>query len=157
MMMLSNTIISNYRQDKKSAKLKSKILTFLGPLQITFNFENHWGPKSRSLFARLCQYLCNLSFGVSHPTEAGPQASNLFSYFQESGRTRFDVILCCSDVKWRPGRKGRVLSITGCSGKFVFFHNSLQPLPRLHRYVQSSQRNASVQSLLLAGNIFYNK
>ena len=22
---------------------------------------------------------------------------------------------------------------TGCSGKIVFFHNSLQPLPRLHR------------------------
>ena len=37
----------------------------------------------------------------------------------------------------------------------MFFHNSLQPLPRLHRCavrdLQSSQRNASVQSLLVAG------
>ena len=43
---------------------------------------------------------------------------------------------------------------TGCSGKIVFFHSSLQNLPRLHialRDLQSSQRNASVQSLLLAG------
>ena len=36
----------------------------------------------------------------------------------------------------------------------MFFHSSLQPLPRLHiavRDLQSSQRSASVQSLLLAG------
>ena len=36
-------------------------------------------------------------------------------------------------------------------------HNSLQPLPRLHRCLrdlQSSQRNAIVQSLQLAGNFF---
>ena len=43
---------------------------------------------------------------------------------------------------------------TGCSGKIVFFHSSLQPLPRLHiaaRDLQNSQRSASVQSLLWAG------
>ena len=43
---------------------------------------------------------------------------------------------------------------TGCSGKIEFFHSSLQPFPRLHiavRDLQSSQRSASVQSLLLAG------
>ena len=45
---------------------------------------------------------------------------------------------------------------TGCLGKIVFFHNSLQPLPRLHR-CKSSERNASVQSLLLAGNFLYNQ
>ena len=28
---------------------------------------------------------------------------------------------------------------TGCSGKIVFFHNSLQPLPRLHRCKSSSK------------------
>ena len=43
------------------------------------------------------------------------------------------------------------------------FHNSLQPLPRLHhayiavRDLQSSHRNASVQSLLLAGDFLYNQ
>ena len=26
-----------------------------------------------------------------------------------------------------------IITYTGCSGKIVFFHNSLQPLPRLHR------------------------
>ena len=32
-------------------------------------------------------------------------------------------------------RTSRSLKIsTGCSGKIVFFHNSLQPLPRLNRY-----------------------
>ena len=48
---------------------------------------------------------------------------------------------------------------TGCSGKIVFFLNSLQPLPRLHidvRDFQSSFRNASVQSLSLVGNFLYN-
>ena len=43
---------------------------------------------------------------------------------------------------------------TGCSEKIVFFHSSLQPVPRLHitvRDLHSSQRSASVQSLLLAG------
>ena len=30
-------------------------------------------------------------------------------------------------------------SIIGCSGKIVFFHNSLQPLPRLHRCKRPSQ------------------
>ena len=45
---------------------------------------------------------------------------------------------------------------TGCSGKIGFFHNSLQPLPRLHQ-IQRSQRNASVQSLLLAGRFLYNQ
>ena len=30
------------------------------------------------------------------------------------------------------GEQGQV-SFTGCSGKIVFFHNSLQPPPRLHR------------------------
>ena len=37
--------------------------------------------------------------------------------------------------------------------------NSLQPLPRLHavRDLQSSKRNASVQSLLMAGNFLYNQ
>ena len=28
---------------------------------------------------------------------------------------------------------------TGCSGKIVFFHNSLQPLPRLHRCKRPSK------------------
>ena len=35
----------------------------------------------------------------------------------------------------------------------MFFHISLQPLPRLHR----SQRTASIQALLLAGNFLYNQ
>ena len=42
--------------------------------------------------------------------------------------------------------------------KNCVFQNSLQPLPRLHhckRDLQSSQRHASVQSLLLAGNFLY--
>ena len=39
-----------------------------------------------------------------------------------------------------------ILTITGGSEKF-FFHNLLQPLPR---HLQTSQPNASVQSLLLA-------
>ena len=41
---------------------------------------------------------------------------------------------------------------TGCSGKIIFFHYPLQPIPRLHiaaRDFQSSQRNASVQLRLL--------
>ena len=46
---------------------------------------------------------------------------------------------------------------TGCSGKIVFFHNSQQPLPRLQRDLQSSQRYASVQSLPLADNFLYNQ
>ena len=29
--------------------------------------------------------------------------------------------------------------VTGCSGKIVFFHNSLQPLPRLHRCKRPSK------------------
>ena len=49
------------------------------------------------------------------------------------------------------GDQSRFISTvdTGCSGKIVFFHNSLQPLPR-HIAVsnsQSSQRNASVKSI----------
>ena len=39
---------------------------------------------------------------------------------------------------------------TGCSGKIVFLHNSLQPLPRPHR-------NVSVHSFLLAGNFLFNQ
>ena len=48
---------------------------------------------------------------------------------------------------------------TGFSGKIVFFHDLLQPLPRLHRCKrpQSSKLNASVQSFLLAGNFLYNQ
>ena len=48
---------------------------------------------------------------------------------------------------------------TGCSENIVFFHNLLEPLPRLHRCkrISISQRNVRVQSLLLAGNIFYNQ
>ena len=49
------------------------------------------------------------------------------------------------------GRKVRGVNKvdTGCSGKIVFFHNSLQPLPRhiAVRNSQSSQRNASVKSI----------
>ena len=42
---------------------------------------------------------------------------------------------------------------------YVFFHNSLQPsLAYIAvRDLQSSQRNASVESLLLAGNFLYNQ
>ena len=38
----------------------------------------------------------------------------------------------------------------------MFFHNSLQPLPRLHRCKRpsNSQRNVSVQSPVMAGNVF---
>ena len=43
---------------------------------------------------------------------------------------------------------------TGCSGKLCFFLYSLQLLLRLHRCKRSSQRNANVQSLLLAGYFF---
>ena len=53
---------------------------------------------------------------------------------------------------------GNINGATGCSGKIVFFHSSLQPLPRLHiavRDLQNSQGSASVQSLLLAV-FFYN-
>ena len=42
----------------------------------------------------------------------------------------------------------------------MFFHNSLQPLPLAYiavRDLQSSQRYASVQSFLLAGNFFHNQ
>ena len=48
---------------------------------------------------------------------------------------------------------------TGCSGKIVFFHNSLQPHPCIaERDLQSSQPIiASEQLLLLAGNFLYNK
>ena len=48
---------------------------------------------------------------------------------------------------------------TGCSGKIVFFHNSLYPLLAYIavRDLQSSQRNVSVQSLLFAGNFLYNQ
>ena len=54
-------------------------------------------------------------------------------------------------------RKGIIAS--GCSRKIVFFHNSLQPLLAYIgvRDLQSSQRDASVQSLLLAGNFLYNQ
>ena len=40
------------------------------------------------------------------------------------------------------------------------FHNPLQPIPRLHiaeRDLQCSQRNVSVQSLLLSGHFLYNQ
>ena len=50
--------------------------------------------------------------------------------------------------------------IQGVREKNVLFHRSLQPLPRLHivvRDLQSSQRNASVQSLLLAGYFLNNQ
>ena len=43
--------------------------------------------------------------------------------------------------------------LQGVQEILCFFHNSLQPLPRL----QSSQRNAIVQSLLLAGSFLYNQ
>ena len=49
---------------------------------------------------------------------------------------------------------------TGCSLKIVFFHNSLQPLPHLHRSrdLQSSQRIVSVQSLgTPIGKFLYNQ
>ena len=52
----------------------------------------------------------------------------------------------------RQGRQG----YAGCS---EINHNSLQPLPRLHRCKRpsSSKRNASVQSFLLAGDFLYNQ
>ena len=40
---------------------------------------------------------------------------------------------------------------TGCSGKIVFFSQFNA------RHFQNSQRNASVQSHLLAGNFLYNQ
>ena len=49
---------------------------------------------------------------------------------------------------------------TECSLNIVFFHNSLHPLPHAYiavRDLQSSQRYASVQSFLLAGNFLYNQ
>ena len=44
---------------------------------------------------------------------------------------------------------------TGCSGKIVFFHNSLQPLPPYIdvRDLQSSQRNASVSHSWRGGKL----
>ena len=33
----------------------------------------------------------------------------------------------------------QIYQCTGCSGKNVFFHNSLQPLPRLHRCKRPSK------------------
>ena len=51
------------------------------------------------------------------------------------------------------------MSTTGCSWKIVFF--SIHCNPSLAfiavRDLQSSQHNASVQSLLLAGNFLYNQ
>ena len=41
-------------------------------------------------------------------------------------------------------------NVQGVQEKLCFFHNSLQPLPRLHR-------NGSVQSLLWAGHFLYNQ
>ena len=37
------------------------------------------------------------------------------------------------------------IEVTGCSGKIVFFHNSLQPLPRLHRCKRPSNTKLSTQ------------
>ena len=42
---------------------------------------------------------------------------------------------CLSVSKFFCGRR----IPTGCSGKIVFFHNSLQPLPRLHRCKKPSK------------------
>ena len=59
-------------------------------------------------------------------------------------------------VHWFSDQLNKRLSLcTGCSGKIVFFHNPLQPLPHLHRCKRPSKINASVpsvQSLLLPGN-----
>ena len=51
------------------------------------------------------------------------------------------------------------IQVKGVQEKLCFFHNSLQP-PLAYivvRDLQSSQRIASVQSLLLAGNFLYNQ
>ena len=57
----------------------------------------------------------------------------------------------------QPNRK-RAIIIQGVQEKLCFFHNSLQPLPHINvRDLQSYQRNASVQSLLLPGNFSYNQ
>ena len=50
-----------------------------------------------------------------------------------------------------------LLSCTGCSEKIVFFHCNPSLAYIAVRDLQSSQRNASVQSLLLAGNCVYNQ
>ena len=76
--------------------------------------------------------------------------SNLLSKSGFYRQNFLPVSLCnVGDVKYRVFRKNCV------------FHNSLQPLPSLAyiavRDLQSSQRNASVQSLLLAGNFLYNQ
>ena len=48
---------------------------------------------------------------------------------------------------------------TVCLGKIVFFHNSLQPLPRLHRYKRPLKlsKHCECKSLLLAGIFLYNQ
>ena len=52
-----------------------------------------------------------------------------------------------------------VCKLTLAPGEILlFFYYPLQPIPRLHiagRDFQNSQRNASVQSLLLAGQLLY--
>ena len=73
------------------------------------------------------------------------------------------VLFCCRGAVGQAGcvggdmnfqEKQIILEYTGC----VFFHNSLQPLAYIAvTDLQSSQRNASVQSLLLAGNFLYNQ
>ena len=48
---------------------------------------------------------------------------------------------------------------TGFSGKIVFFHNSLQPLPLLHRCKRPSKLSTQCEftDLLLAGKFLYNQ
>ena len=51
------------------------------------------------------------------------------------------------------------MKVTECS-RIMFFHNSLRNRSLVYLAVrdhQSSQRNASVQSLLFAGNFLYNQ
>merc|ERR1711860_278717 len=45
---------------------------------------------------------------------------------------------------------------TGCSGNIVFFHNSLQPLPRLHRCKRPSKLSAQCEcTVSLIGWTFF--
>ena len=45
---------------------------------------------------------------------------------------------------------------TGCSGKIVFFHNPLQPLPRLHRCKKPSKLSTQCECTVIPiGRLFY--
>ena len=98
----------------------------------------------------------------NHDANAGNRETKLIdieNVLPEIKTNLLKIEFDCLKLRLILSKSKRFVSITGCSGKIVFFTIHCNPsLAYIAvRDLQCSQRKASVQSLLLAGSFLYNQ